>query len=82
MIFRSKRTYKQRREPVVTNCPFCQKKAVLDYKEVELLARYLSDRGKIMGRSKTGLCQKHQNRLTQTIKRARHLALLPFVSKP
>ncbi|MCS6871525.1 MAG: 30S ribosomal protein S18 [Anaerolineae bacterium] len=49
------------------------------YKDVELLRRYLSERGKIRPRRQTGLCARDQRRLATAIKRARHLALLPFV---
>jgi small subunit ribosomal protein S18 len=79
MIFRSKR---KKREPVKVDCLFCKKKLAPDYKEIAVLNRFISDRGKILGRSRTGLCQKHQRHLTRAIKRARHLALLPFVVKP
>ncbi|PJF36798.1 MAG: 30S ribosomal protein S18 [Candidatus Thermofonsia Clade 1 bacterium] len=51
------------------------------YKNVELLYRYLSDRGKIRPRRQTGLCARDQRRLAKAIKRARHLALLPFVGE-
>lgn len=61
-------------------CAFCVAKIEPDYKEPEKLRRFLSDRGKITGRMRTGVCQKHQRRLTLAIKRARHLGLLPFVS--
>ncbi len=46
-----------------------------------MLQNYISDRGKILGRRATGLCARHQRELAVTIKRARHLALLPFVAE-
>jgi small subunit ribosomal protein S18 len=49
------------------------------YKDVELLRRFLSERGKIRPRRQTGLCARDQRRLARAVKRARHLALLPFV---
>jgi len=52
---------------------------VIDYKESAKLRRYISDRGKIEPRRKTGTCAKHQRALAEAIKRARHLALLPYV---
>jgi small subunit ribosomal protein S18 len=52
----------------------------IDYKDVALLRPYISDRGKISPRRKSGNCAKHQRALTLAIKRARHLALLPFVA--
>ena len=61
-------------------CSFCTGDiAVLNYKEAEKLRDYISDRGKIEPRRRTGTCAKHQRVLTRAIKRARHLALLPYV---
>lgn len=62
-------------------CWFCQSNKNPDYKEAESLRAYLSNRGKIINRNRTGVCAKHQRRLAREIKRARHLALLPFVTK-
>jgi len=58
-------------------CTFCADKAVIDYKNFTLLQRFVSDRGKIVPRRRTGVCAKHQRSLAQAIKRARFLALLP-----
>jgi len=63
-------------------CSFCTSEAavaVIDYKEPAKLRHYISDRGKIAPRRKTGTCARHQRALALAIKRARHLALLPFV---
>lgn len=61
-------------------CSFCTEKAkVVDYKDQERLQGYISDRGKIAPRRRTGTCAKHQRILAQAIKRARHIALLPYV---
>ena len=63
-------------------CAFCADKIpVIDYKDVGRLRRYLSDRGKIEPRRKTGTCARHQRALATAIKRARHLALLPFTGE-
>jgi small subunit ribosomal protein S18 len=63
-------------------CQFCtEKNTVIDYKQAELLRRFVSDDGKIRPRRQTGTCAKHQRELTRAIKRARHLALLPFTSE-
>ena len=60
-------------------CAFCVAKVeVIDYKEPSQLRRYISDRGKIEPRRRTGTCAKHQRALAVAVKRARHLALLPF----
>ena len=61
-------------------CQFCvEKAAYIDYKETEKLRRYLSERGKILPRRTTGVCAMHQRELTEAIKRARQVALLPYV---
>ena len=52
--------------------------AIIDYKDAELLKRFISDRGKILPRRVTGTSAKYQRQLTVAIKRARHMALLPF----
>ncbi len=63
-------------------CPFCTQKAKsIDYKQADQLRRYLTDHGKIKARRKVGTCAKHQRLLATAIKRARHVALLPFVSE-
>ena len=60
-------------------CSFCVEKAKeIDYKDAMKLRRYLSDRGRIESRRKTGTCAKHQRWLAVALKRARHLALLPY----
>ena len=60
-------------------CTFCADHVkLIDYKDVERLRRFLSDRGKIEPRRKTGTCAKHQRRLALALKRARHLALVPY----
>jgi small subunit ribosomal protein S18 len=62
-------------------CAFCRDKVeVIDYKDAAVLRPYITDRGKIAPRRKSGACAKHQRRLAVAIKRARHLALLPYVS--
>ena len=57
-------------------CVFCGKDNVIDYKDT--LKRYVSERGKILPRRITGNCAKHQRALTVAIKRARHVALMPY----
>lgn len=60
-------------------CPLCLEGIVVDYKDVSLLRKYVSERGKILGRARTGICATHQRQITNGIKRARYLALMPFV---
>lgn len=62
-------------------CQFCVDKAeTIDYKDVSKLRKFVSERSKILPRRVTGTCAKHQRELTTAIKRARHLALLPYSS--
>lgn len=63
-------------------CYFCKKKIdVIDYKDSGLLSRYLTNWAKMKGAHDTGTCAKHQRRLSEAIKRARYLALLPYVRR-
>src|SRR3972149_2692976 len=63
-------------------CPFCVSRAKsIDYKDVALLRRYISDRGRIEPRRRTGVCPKHQRTLSVALKRARHIALLPYTAE-
>ena len=63
-------------------CMFCVEKAKeIDYKDVGRLRRFISDRGKIEPRRKTGTCAKHQRRLSVSLKRARFMALLPYTGE-
>ena len=63
------------------SCPFCKTKHQPVWEEYEDLRQYLSTRGRIMSRSVSYVCVKHQRRLAEAVKRARHLALLPFVAQ-
>ena len=61
-------------------CQFCADKVeFIDFKDSAKLRRYISERGKILPRRMTGTCAKHQRELTEAIKRARQIALLPYV---
>jgi len=63
-------------------CSFCVDKVEhVDYKDIARLRRYISERGKIMPRRISGNCAKHQRQVTLAIKRARHVALLPFTAE-
>ena len=64
------------------SCRFCDNdETYIDYKDERRLSRFISEQGKIIPKRITGNCAKHQRQLVQAIKRARHLALLPFVSE-
>ena len=69
------------RKPKKKVCSFCVEKVeAIDYKDAAKLRRYTSDRAKILPRRITGTCALHQRQLTEAIKRARHIALLPFTT--
>ena len=69
------------RKPRRKVCQFCADKVeFIDYKDVAKLRRFVSERAKILPRRITGTCAKHQRELTIAIKRARHIALLPYIS--
>ncbi|MDR2865185.1 MAG: 30S ribosomal protein S18 [Spirochaetaceae bacterium] len=61
-------------------CRFCTQKLKIDYKDADVLRRFVTERGKILPRRITGTCAKHQRAVAWAIKRARILALLPFVA--
>lgn len=62
-------------------CQFCADKTEdIDYKDIEKLRKYITERGKILPKRITGTCAKHQRAVTTAIKRARQIALLPYVS--
>jgi len=65
-------------KPVPTNCLFCKQGLEPSYKDYNNLFKFISDRAKIVGKDRTGVCSKHQRVLGGEIKRARHLGLLPF----
>ncbi|MGI8921523.1 MAG: 30S ribosomal protein S18 [Solirubrobacteraceae bacterium] len=62
------------------SCPYCKDKIEqADYKDIAMLRKFVSDRGKIRSRRITGACRRHQSQLARAVKRARELALLPYV---
>lgn len=61
-------------------CLFCETKKEPTYIDSQTLRKFMSDRSRIVPRAKSGVCSKHQRRVTREIKHARHLALLPFVA--
>jgi small subunit ribosomal protein S18 len=61
-------------------CRFCTQKLKIDYKDADTLRRFITERGKILPRRITGTCAKHQRALSEAIKRARVLAMLPYVA--
>lgn len=76
-MINKKRTRRKKRV-----CAFCAEKVnTVDYKDVAKLRKFISERGKILPRRITGNCAKHQRVLTTAIKRARHVALLPYIQE-
>ena len=79
MAFDKDKMSKNRKRKKV--CQFCADKSEhIDYKDTVKLRRFLSERGKILPRRTTGTCAHHQRQLTEAIKRARQIALVPFVT--
>ncbi len=77
-----KRAPNKYRKPRRKVCTFCVEKATsIDYKAVSKLRKFLSDRGKIIPRRTSGTCSLHQRQLSGALKRARIIALLPFVTE-
>lgn len=68
-------------KPVRRNCLFCKTDTNPDYKDFETLKKYVSERAKILGKDRTGVCAKHQRKISREVKRARVLGLLPFTLK-
>ena len=60
-------------------CVFCGENNAIDYKDTAKLRKYVSERGKILPRRVTGTCAKHQRAITVAVKRARHMAIMPYV---
>ena len=75
--FNNRRHFHARRKV----CRFCKNTMTMNYRDPDGLKRFITERGKILPRRITGTCAKHQRQLALTIKRARVLALLPFVAK-
>jgi small subunit ribosomal protein S18 len=74
--------YQQKRFQRRKFCRFCADKTeFIDYKDIRILKSYLTERGKVLPRRMTGTCAKHQRELTESIKRARSVALLAFAEK-
>ncbi len=80
---RAKDTKKKKRRPAKKKkCFFCSEALILvDYKDMDLMRKMCTERGKIAPRRNTGTCPKHQRLLASAVKRARHLALVPFIKE-
>lgn len=76
-----KRRIPKKKITVPKECYFCTSEKTPWYSDTASLNKFVSDRGKIIVRTRSGLCAKHQRRLTSAVKHARHLALMPFVGR-
>ncbi len=66
----------------IKQCFFCTtNRGAIDYKDAELLRRFMSSQAKIYPRRKSGLCARHQRRLAEAVKQARYLALIPYTTR-
>lgn len=74
----SKKRRQERPPKAVDFCYFCKEDITPDYKDYKNLKKFVSERAKIIGSKRSGICSKHQRKLTVEIKRARHLGLVPF----
>ncbi|MGB9642077.1 MAG: 30S ribosomal protein S18 [Candidatus Ratteibacteria bacterium] len=75
---KKKRTIRKKKR--AKGCKFCEDKIhEIDYKDVGRIRRYMSGRGKILSSKLTGVCARHQRSLAKAIKRARYMALLPYI---
>lgn len=63
-------------------CLFCKEKKDPDYKDYQTIGKFLTERGKIISKSRSGVCAKHGKILTRSIKHARYIGLLPFIVRP
>jgi small subunit ribosomal protein S18 len=75
-------TRSRKRQEIILDCFFCKEGKSPSFLEYEMLSKFTSERGKILSRSRSGLCSKHQRKLTSEIKRARYIGFLPFVVRP
>jgi len=84
MPYKNKPIKKKRKRPVYIQkpCRFCDEKLPrIDYKDIENLRQFVTERGKMLSRRITGTCARHQRQLSREIKRARYIAFLPYVSE-
>ncbi|MBM3283980.1 30S ribosomal protein S18 [Candidatus Gottesmanbacteria bacterium] len=76
------RKFRKRLRRIPKDCFFCKQKTQPDYKETDTLKHFLGEWGRIIGKKETGVCHKHQRILAISIRRARYIALLPYVVRP
>ena len=79
MAARKQQKTLRRKIVVPKDCYFCVEKKEPYFNDVVVIQRFTTDRGKIIGRTRSGICTKHQKDLSDSIKYARHLAIMPFI---
>lgn len=80
--YKKKKKPQKRKTFVKKTCRFCEGKMPnIDYKDTDCLRQFITERGKMLSRRLTGNCAKHQRKISQAIKKARYIALLPYVSE-
>ena len=62
-------------------CAFCQKNMTTDFKESDILVRYITDRGKVFSRGRTGFCAVHQRKMAREVKKARYMGFIPYITR-
>ncbi len=72
---------RNKKQPIKRDCQFCQNKTQPYWRDYQVLRNFLSPRSRILSREKTGVCAKHQRQLAKAVKHARHLGLLPFITR-
>jgi len=72
----------RRQQEKVGECFFCKEKHNPSFLNQDILSRFTSERGKILPRARSGICAKHQRKLTREVKKARYMALLPYAVSP
>ena len=75
---KKRKTFRFEEKPLNAACPFCKADKNPDYKDPGTLMKFMNDRAKLLSRERSGVCAKHQRKLAVAVKRARHLALLPY----
>jgi small subunit ribosomal protein S18 len=81
MAGKKRKITRRKVRPLNLKCPFCESEKAPDYKEFKELEAFISDRARIYGRDRSGVCARHQRKLSMAIKRARHLGLLPYAPR-
>lgn len=81
-MFKGKKPIRKKREiPQELECYYCKLKTEPDYKDILKIRRFITDRGKLISKSRNGNCSKHQRKLTIEVKKARYLSFIPYTER-